>query len=79
MPEKRLPAVSPGTGLGPDQRVLGFREDGLPMKENPLLELRAGAEKTRFHIPLASEYDRIGRIPVECSTTRPFLSVRCGQ
>lgn len=45
MPEKRLPAVSPGTGLGPDQRVLGFREDGLPMKENPLLELRAGAEK----------------------------------
>ena len=42
-------------------------EDGRPMNEDPLLELRAGAEQAQFQILLVSEFDRIGRVPVECS------------
>ena len=66
-------AICPGTGLAPNQRVLGAEEDGRPMDEDPLLELRAGAEKAKFQILLVSEFDRIGRIPVECSAAAAFF------
>lgn len=48
-------------------------EDGHPINEDPLLELRAGAEQARFQILLVSEFDRIGRVPVECSAAAAFF------
>ena len=48
-------------------------EDGRPINEDPLLELRAGAEQAQFQILLVSELDRIGRVPVECSADAAFL------
>ena len=48
-------------------------EDGRPINEDPLLELRAGAEQAQFQILLVSEFDRIGRVPVECSAAAAFF------
>ena len=48
-------------------------EDGRPMNEDPLLELCAGAEKGKFQILLVSEFDRIGRVPLECSAAAAFF------
>ena len=48
-------------------------EDGHPINEDPLLELRAGAEQAQFQILLVSEFDRIGRVPVECSAAAAFF------
>ncbi len=48
-------------------------EDGRPTNEDPLLELRAGAEQAQFQILLVCEFDRIGRIPVECSAAAAFF------
>lgn len=48
-------------------------EDGRPMNEDPLLELRAGAEQAQFQILLVSGFDRIGRVPVECSAAAAFF------
>lgn len=39
------------------------------MNEDPLLELRAGAEQAQ----LVPEFDRIGRVPVECSAAAAFF------
>lgn len=69
-PEGRLPAICPGTGLG---EFWCSEEDGRPMDEDPLLELRAGAEKAKFQILLVSEFDRIGRVPLECSAAAAFF------
>lgn len=60
--------------MASDQRVLVFRRRRAPMNEDPLLELRAGAEQAQFQILLVSEFDRIGRVPVECSAAAAFLS-----
>lgn len=38
-----------------------------------LMELRAGAEKKAFDIILVSEFDRLGRIPIECSFAASFF------
>ena len=48
-------------------------EDGHPINEDPLLELRAGAEQAQFQILLVSEFERIGRVPVECSAAAAFF------
>lgn len=48
-------------------------EDGHPINEDPFLELRAGAEQAQFQILLVSEFDRIGRVPVECSAAAAFF------
>ena len=48
-------------------------EDGHPINEDPLLELRACAEQAQFQILLVSEFDRIGRVPVECSAAAAFF------
>ena len=60
-------------GWTPIREFWGAEEDGRPMDEDPLLELRAGAEKAKFQILLVSEFDRIGRIPVECSAAAAFF------
>ena len=49
-------------------------EDGHPINEDPLLELRAGAEQAQFQILLVSEFDRIGRVQWNAALLRPFLS-----
>ena len=53
-------------------------EDGRPINEDPLLELRAGAEQAQFQILLVSEFDRIGRVPVECSAAAASFSLYWG-
>ena len=60
-------------GWTPIREFWCSEEDGRPMDEDPLLELRAGAEKAKFQILLVSEFDRIGRIPVECSAAAAFF------
>ena len=60
-------------GWTPIREFWGAEEDGHSMDEDPLLELRAGAEKAKFQILLVSEFDRIGRIPVECSAAAAFF------
>ena len=60
-------------GWLPIREFWGAEEDSRPMEEDPLLELRAGAEKAKFQILLVSEFDRIGRIPVECSAAAAFF------
>lgn len=60
-------------GWLPIREFWGAEEDGRPMDEDPLLELGAGAEKAKFQILLVSEFDRIGRIPVECSAAAAFF------
>lgn len=60
-------------GWTPIREFWCSEEDGRPMDEDPLLELRAGAEKAKFQILLVSEFDRIGRVPVECSAAAAFF------
>ena len=60
-------------GWTPIREFWCSEEDGRPMDEDPLLELRAGAEKAKFQILLVSEFDRIGRIPLECSAAAAFF------
>ena len=50
-------------GWTPIREFWGAEEDGRPMDEDPLLELRAGAEKAKFQILL----------PVECSAAAAFF------
>lgn len=57
----------------PIREFWGSEADDHPMGEDPLLELRAGAEKARFHVLLVSEFDRLGRVPVECSAAAAFF------
>ena len=64
-------------GWTPIREFWCSEEDGRPMDEDPLLELRAGAEKAKFQILLVSEFDRIGRVPLECSAAAAFF-VRLG-
>lgn len=42
-------------------------------RDDPLFELRAGAEKGKFHVLLVSEFARIGRIPLESSFSAGFF------
>lgn len=60
-------------GWTPIREFWCSEEDGRPMDEDPLLELRAGAEKAKFQILLVSEFDRIGRVPLECSAAAAFF------
>ena len=60
-------------GWTPIREFWCSEEDGRPMNEDPLLELRAGAEQAQFQILLVSEFDRIGRVPVECSAAAAFF------
>ena len=60
-------------GWTPIREFWCSEEDGRPMDEDPLLELRAGAEKAKFQILLVSEFDRIGRVPLECSASAAFF------
>ena len=60
-------------GWIPIREFWGSEEDGRPMNEDPLLELRAGAEQAQFQILLVSEFNRIGRVPVECSAAAAFF------
>lgn len=62
-----------GQGWLPIREFWCPEEDGRPMNEDPLLELRAGAEQAQFQILLVSEFDRIGRVPVECSAAAAFF------
>ena len=60
-------------GWLPIREFWGSEEDGRPINEDPLLELRAGAEQAQFQLLLVSEFDRIGRVPVECSAAAAFF------
>ena len=60
-------------GWTPIREFWCSEEDGRPMDEDPPLELRAGAEKAKFQILLVSEFDRIGRVPLECSAAAAFF------
>lgn len=46
---------------------------GAVNRDDPLFELRVGAEKGKFHVLLVSEFARIGRIPLESSFLAGFF------
>lgn len=57
-------------------REFWAREDHMDDPENmddPLMELCAGAKGRKFDLLLVSKFDRLGRIPGECSFAAAFF------
>lgn len=57
-------------------REFWAKEDHLDESENmddPLMELCAGAKRRKFDLLLVSKFDRLGRIPGECSFAAAFF------